>query len=139
MRGMPTFQPYAPWLIKIGRSTFLGSRAVHMVSASMSKLSRTGKPFGESGMTCLRSARVRGASAARTGARARDARPGRARGDRRARARRSAAGWERQRRVAGEVERPEIGIPGAADRAGRLAPDGDRLVRVVLDGERRPA
>src|SRR5882724_646286 len=51
---MPTFQPYAPWLIKIGRSAFLGSRAVHMVSASMSKLSRTGKPFGESGMTCLR-------------------------------------------------------------------------------------
>src|SRR5947208_445945 len=34
----------------MGRSAFLGSRAVHMVSASMSKLSRTGNPFGESGM-----------------------------------------------------------------------------------------
>src|SRR5215472_8609808 len=50
MRGMPTFQPYAPWLMMIGRSAFLGSRAVHIVSASMSKLSSTGKPLGESGM-----------------------------------------------------------------------------------------
>src|SRR5262245_11973314 len=56
---MPTFQPYVPWLITIGRSAFLGSRAVHMVSASMSKVSRTGKPFGEIGMRHLQSARRR--------------------------------------------------------------------------------
>src|SRR6185503_10314182 len=128
MRGMPTFQPYAPWLIRIGRSAFLGSRAVHMVSASMSKLSRTGKPFGVSGMTDLleghgardralalevrgqgehATVRVPGADDLQP-----DGQP----------VRRPAA-RQRDRRVAGEVERPEIGIPGAADRAGRLAPD----------------
>jgi hypothetical protein len=36
--------------MRMGRSAFFGSRAVHMVSASMSKLSRTGKPFELSGI-----------------------------------------------------------------------------------------
>ena len=44
----------------MGRSAFFGSRAVHMVSASMSKVNRTGKPLGESGMTDLRDERLEG-------------------------------------------------------------------------------
>src|SRR5262245_19493845 len=40
--------------------------------------------------------------------------------------------------MAGEVEGPQIGIPGAANRAGGLAADRNRLERVVVDGERGP-
>src|SRR4029077_9499283 len=131
----------------MGRSAFLGSRAVHMVSASMSKLSRTGKPLGESGMTCLRSeeleehrARARplalevagqGEHAAVAVPGADDLQPdGQAVGGHAAR--------QRERWVAREVEGPEIGIPGAADRAGLLAADRDRPERIVIDGERGP-
>src|ERR1700754_2089688 len=37
----------------MGRSAFFGSRPVHMVSASISNVSRRGKPFGVRGMTDL--------------------------------------------------------------------------------------
>src|SRR5437879_3833690 len=146
MRGIPTFQPYAPWLITMGRSAFLGSRPVHMVSASMSKLSKTGNPFGESGMACLRREGELERHRARAGTRALEvagqgedpavAVPGTddLEADRQAVGRPAAR--QRDRRVAGEVEGPEIGIPGAADGAGGLARDRDRLERVVVDGER---
>src|SRR5262245_60524902 len=49
---------------------------------------------------------------------------------------RGPAAWQRDGRVAGQVEGPEIGIPGPADRTGRLSRDHDGLVRVVVDGER---
>src|SRR5262245_44039296 len=135
---MPTFQPYAPWLITMGRSTFLGSRAVHMVSASMSKLSRTGNPCGVSGMGSsagLERHRARAGSLAledrgegeHTAIRVPGADDLQSDGQ----SVRCEATRQRDRRVPGEIEGPEVRIPGAADRASVLARDRDRVVRVV--------
>src|SRR6266699_774111 len=106
----------------MGRSAFLGSRPVHMVSASMSKLSRTGKPLGESGMTCLRlegeraRARALALEVAGEGEHAAVSVPGTDDLQPDGQAVGRPAARQRQCRVAGEVEGPEIGIPGAADR-----------------------
>jgi hypothetical protein len=40
--------------MRMGRSLFFGSRAVHIVSASRSKLRSTGNPLDDSGMIGLR-------------------------------------------------------------------------------------
>src|SRR5215475_4351220 len=88
MRGTPTFQPYAPWLITMGRSAFFGSRAVHMVSASRSKLSSTGNPLGARGMAASASSASE-RHRARTGPRALE--------------------------VGGQGQHAAIGVPGSDD------------------------
>src|SRR6185436_5972701 len=143
MRGMPTFQPYAPWLITMGRSAFFGSRAVHMVSASMSKVSSTGKPCGVRGMTGLlegHGPRAR-AFALQLRGQCEHAAVGVPGSDDLQPDGESVRGpptGQRDRRMAREVERPQIRIPGAADRAGGLPADRDRLEGIVVDGERGP-
>src|SRR5215831_12517836 len=143
IRGMPIFQPYAPWLITMGRSAFLGSRAVHMVSASMSNVSRTGKPLGDSGMTCLlegHGARAR-ALALQLRGQGQHAAVGVPGTDDLEPDRQTVGGPPARQRDGGmarEVERPQIRIPGPADRAGGLAPDRDRLERIVVDRQRGP-
>src|SRR5262245_58403192 len=148
MRGTPTFQPYAPWLITMGRSAFFGSRAVHMVSASMSNVSRTGNPWAVSGMAILQ-------ESGRTGSARHRARAGTLalepfgeredsavgvpgtddlQADRHAVRRPPAR--QRDRRMAGQVERPRVRIPGAADRSGHLVADRDRRMRIVIERER---
>ena len=106
---------------------------------------QTGKPLGESGMTDLRDERLEGhrararALALEVGGQGQhttvgvpgpdDLQPdGQPVG--------ATAARQRDAGVAREVERPEIRIPGAADRAAGSPADRDRLVRVVVDGER---
>ena len=43
----------------------------------------------------------------------------------------------RQGRMAGQVQREGVRIPGAADGADRLAGNGDDAVRILIDRQRR--
>src|SRR5215470_14906598 len=131
----------------MGRSAFLGSRAVHIVSASMSKLSSTGNPLGESGMAasetgCERSeehrarARALALEVSGQGEHTTVAVPGADDLEPDGQAIRRPATRQRDRGMAGQVEGPEVRIPTGANRAGLFTPDRDRLERIVIDGQR---
>src|SRR5947207_7981486 len=104
----------------MGRSAFLGPRAVHTVSASISKVSRTGKPFGESGMTCLLEGhrpptRALALQLRGQGEHAAVRVPGTDDLQSDGQTVRGPPTRQRDRRMAREVEGPQIGMPGTAD------------------------